>query len=128
MSVRDLPQSIAVLDAVARPNAGVLIDNLHLARTGGTVDDIATINPARLPYAQLCDAPAAAPLDLVAEALDGRLVLGAGDLPIRELTARLPPHTALSLEIRSSALRTAFLDPTDRARHVLTSTLDHFRR
>ena len=58
MSIRDLPQATAVLDAVDRPNASVLIDNLHLARTGGTVADVAAVAPARLPYVQLCDAPA----------------------------------------------------------------------
>ena len=50
-----------VLDAVDRPNASVLIDNLHLARTGGTVADVAAVAPERLPYVQLCDAPANAP-------------------------------------------------------------------
>ena len=43
------------------PNGGVLIDGLHLARTGGTPDDVASVAPYRLAYAQLCDAPAEAP-------------------------------------------------------------------
>ena len=122
MSVSDLPQAIAVLDAVDRPNAALLIDNLHLDRTGGTPDDVAALEPARLWYAQLCDA-AAAPFDnLVVEALDDRLTLGAGDLPIRELVAALPDHTALSMEIRSAELRATFPDPEDRARHVLETS------
>lgn len=128
MSVRDLPQAIAVLDAVDRPNAAVLVDNLHLARTGGTVADVATIDAARLPYVQLCDAEAARPDNLVVEALDGRLTLGAGELPVGDLIAALPQHTAISLEVRSAHLRTSFPDPKDRARHVLTTTqsfLDH---
>ena len=79
MSVRTLPQALAVLDRVDRPNAAVLVDNLHLARTGGTVADIAAITPSRLPYLQLCDAPSNSPDDLVVEALDGRLLLGANE-------------------------------------------------
>lgn len=122
MSIRDLPQAITVLDAVDRSNAAVLIDNLHLARTGGVPADVTAIDPARLPYAQLCDAPSLAPDELVVEALDGRLTLGAGALPIGALLAALPDHTALSMEIRSAHLRAAFADPTDRARHVLTTT------
>jgi len=122
MSVRTLPQALDVLDAIDRPNAAVLVDNLHLARTGGTVDDVAAIDPGRLPYAQLCDAPAAAPDNLVVEALDGRGVLGSGDLPVVELVEALAPHTALSMEIRSKDLRAAFPDPTERARHVLATT------
>jgi sugar phosphate isomerase/epimerase len=122
MSIRDLPQSLAVLDAVDRPNAGVLIDHLHLARTGGTVADVAAIDPGRLPYAQLCDAPATAPADIYVEAIDGRLLLGEGELPIRELVAALPSHTALSMEIRSADLRSRFPDPVDRARRVLETS------
>ena len=122
MSVRDLPQALAVLDAVDRPNANVLIDNLHLARTGGTVADVAAVAPERLPYVQLCDGPANAPDNLVVEALDTRLTLGEGELPVRELVDVVPPHTALSLEIRSARLRSAYPDPTDRARHVLETT------
>jgi sugar phosphate isomerase/epimerase len=123
MSVRDLPQAIAVLDAADRPNGSVLVDNLHLARTGGTVDDVAAIDPVRLPYAQLCDAPAEAPVHLITEALDTRLTLGDGQLPIAALVDALPDHTALSMEIRSAHLRSAFPDPADRARHALTTTL-----
>ena len=128
MSIRDLTQAIEVLDAVDRPNAGVLIDNLHLARTGGTVADVAAIDPARLPYAQLCDAPAAPPEQLVVEALDGRLTLGAGELPVTELVGVLPTHTALSLEVRSAQLRSVYPDPTDRARHVLSTTRTALQR
>ena len=128
MSIRDLSQATAVLDAVDRPNASVLIDNLLLARTGGTVADAAAVDPARLPYVQLCDAPASAPEQLVAEALDGRLTLGAGELPVSELVDVLPPLTALSFEIRSANLRSAHPDPTDRARHVLSTTRAFLRR
>jgi len=128
MSIRDLPQAIGVLDAVDRPNAAVLVDNLHLARTGGTPDDVATLDPARLPYVQLCDAPGASPDNLVTEALDERLTLGDGKLPIGDLVAALPDHTALSMEIRSACLRSTFPDPTDRARHVLSTTVAHLDR
>jgi sugar phosphate isomerase/epimerase len=106
----------------------VLIDNLHLARTGGTVADVAAANPTRLPYVQLCDAPASAPDQLVVEALDGRLTLGAGELPVSELVDVLPAHTALSFEIRSAQLRSAYPDPTDRARHVLETTRAFLQR
>jgi sugar phosphate isomerase/epimerase len=128
MSVSDLPQALSVLDRVDRPNAGVLVDNLHLARTGGAVADVAAVAAKRLPYLQLCDAPAATPDELVVEALDGRLLLGEGDLPISELVDVLPPHTALSLEIRSAPLRSAFPDPADRARTVLSTTREHLAR
>ena len=125
MSVRTLPQALSILDVVDRPNGHVLIDHLHLARTGGTVADVAAIDPARLPYVQLCDAPAEAPADLgglVTEALDLRLNLGDGALPVNALLDELPAHTALSLEVRSATLRNDFPDPTARSAHVLAAT------
>lgn len=122
MSIKKLSQALAVLDIVSRDNAGVLIDNLHFARTGGLAEEITAIDPARLPYAQLCDAPLATPDDLIVEALDLRLNVGGGQLPIDSLLDALPPTTALSMEIRSADLRTKFPDPTDRARHVLHAT------
>jgi sugar phosphate isomerase/epimerase len=122
MSIRSLPESLAVLDVIDRPNAAVLLDNLHVARTGATVDDVAAIAPARLPYAQLCDAPAVAPDDLYTEAVDGRLLPGDGGLPVAEFVDALPPETDLSIEVRSAELRTAFPDPIDRARRTLDAT------
>ncbi len=114
----------AVLDRVDRANAAVLIDLLHLVshrrhRRRCGVDR----RLHRLPYVQLCDAPRAAPEDLYTEAIDGRLLPGDGELPIVELVDVLPAHTALSMEIRSAALRSAWPDPVDRARHVLDSTM-----
>ena len=126
MSVSSLPQTLTILDAVDRPNGGVLVDGLHLARTGGTPADVAAVDASRVAYAQLCDAPLLAPADLYADALDGRSTLGAGGLPIRELVDELPENTPLSMEIRSAALRSGFPDPADRARHVLATTLAWF--
>lgn len=131
MSIATLPQALSVLDAVDRHNGHVLIDHLHLARTAGTVADVAAIDPSRLNYVQLCDAPAERPADmggLVTEALDLRLNIGDGELPIAELVATLPEHTALSMEIRSAALRTNFPDATDRARRVLDATTSFLAR
>lgn len=126
MSVSSLGHSLKILDQVDRPNGAVLVDALHLARTGGTPADVAAVTPERLAYAQLCDAPAEAPEDAYADALDGRSTLGNGALRIRELVDALPGHTALSMEIRSAALRSSFPDATDRARHVLDTTTTWF--
>jgi sugar phosphate isomerase/epimerase len=122
MSVSSLPQSLEILDAVDRPNGSVLIDALHLARTGGTPDDVRGIDPARLPYAQLCDGPADPPENAYWDAMDGRSIPGDGEFDLLGLLNALPPTTALSMEVRSAALREAFPDATDRARHVLDST------
>lgn len=126
MSTRTLGDALAVVEVADRPNAGVLVDNLHLARTGSSPDELRTIDPSLLPYAQLCDAPAPAPDDLVAEALDGRLPIGEGGLPVDAVIDALPARSPLSMEVRSKALRDEFTDPTERARSLLRRTLHHF--
>lgn len=104
-------------------NAGILVDNLHLSRSGGTVSDLHTIERARLPYIQIADAPHQPPADiagLLDEAVNGRLLPGDGGLPIDELL-RAVPDVPLSFEVRSQELRDGFSDPVERARYVLAA-------
>lgn len=122
MSVRSLAEAVAVVSTADRPNGAVLVDNLHLARTGSTPGELTDLDPALLPYAQLCDGPAEPGDDLLADALDHRCPPGEGGLPVADFLAALPPTTHLSLEVRSAALRRDHPDPVDRARRVLTAT------
>jgi hypothetical protein len=104
----------------------VLVDMLHLARSGGRPEDLSGVDPDALPYTQLCDAPAAPPGDdpglLIAEALQGRLLPGDGALPIREILASLPAGRPLSCEILSSDLNQRFPDTKARAKAVGDAT------
>ena len=75
-AIATLQQALDVTAAVDRPEAGVVVDSLHLARSGGSPDDLRGIDPTLLPYLQLADAPASSPADLAGlrdEALHGRL-------------------------------------------------------
>lgn len=119
------PDLATAVDTVGRAGGdglAVLVDSLHLARSGGRPRDLTGLDPALLPYAQLCDATAEPVNDLRTDALDDRLLLGEGDLPIDELIAALPANTAISMELRSAALRSA-LAPLERAEHVLTTSV-----
>jgi sugar phosphate isomerase/epimerase len=126
-AVRSLGEALAVVNGAAHPAGAVLLDNLHLARTGGTPADVAALDPALLPYAQWCDAPAGPPGDgsvdaLRAEALDGRSCPGEGGLPAGAFVRALPPETPLALEVRSAAYVARHPDPVDRARAILERT------
>ena len=126
-TVRDLAAALDVIARAGRPEAGLLIDPLHFRRTGGAPTDLRGVDPHRFPYAQICDAVAdgPAPQDVPAiihEALDLRLPLGEGALPLAELLEVLPPATPLSVELRSKALRDSYPVPADRARALLAST------
>jgi sugar phosphate isomerase/epimerase len=124
-TVTDAPAAAAIVADVDQPAAGVLVDTLHLVRSGGTVADIAGIDPARLPYAQWCDGAAAiedtGPGGLVADALDGRSCPGDGELPVQEFLHAFAPDVPMSLEVRSAALRSRYPDPVERAAAVLSS-------
>jgi sugar phosphate isomerase/epimerase len=102
-------------------NGGVLIDNLHLSRSGSSVEDVQAMPIELFPYLQICDAPAERPTDfggLLDEALNGRLCPGEGSLPIVELLQAVP-DVPLSFEVRSKFLRD-ITEPIDRAKHLLT--------
>lgn len=126
-TVGDLQSAVSILDRTGCEAVGLLIDPLHLARTGGSPADLAAIDPYRFPYAQFCDAPISGPPPrdvpaIIHEALDLRLMPGTGQLPLTELLAALPSDTPLSVELRSAALREGYPDPTERARALLAAT------
>jgi sugar phosphate isomerase/epimerase len=124
MAVRTLADAVDIVATAGHPAAGVLVDALHLVRSGGTPTDVAAVDPALLPYAQWCDVDAIAPTDLAGlldEALHGRLLPGDGVAPLDELLAALPVRCPISVEMRSRELMTRFPDAIDRARAVLDS-------
>lgn len=57
--VRTIGMAVAVLDAVGHPLRALLVDPIHVDRSGGTAAEIAAVPRALLPYAQFCDASAA---------------------------------------------------------------------
>ncbi len=99
--VATLAQALEVVGLAACDNARVLVDALHLARSAGTVADVASAPRSALGACHLCDAPAAAPPpdELAAEARAARLPPGSGGLPLAELVAVLPQSTPFLAEV-----------------------------
>lgn len=125
--VKSLAAALDILDRAGHPDLGLLIDPLHFVRTGATPDMLRGVDPHRLPYAQFCDAPASGPSPqdvpaIIHEALDLRIDIGEGGLPLRALLGELPAAIPLSIELRSKALRDAWPDPAKRARALLDAT------
>ncbi len=116
---RSVADAHRVVATAAQPNAGVLIDALHLSRSGGHPDDLRTLDPAWLSYCQICDARAARPVSVDAlrhEARNDRFYPGAsaGALPLRELLDALPPGIPLGVE--APCVEYAALPPVERGR------------
>ena len=102
-AMKTIQDAARVVRSVAHPNAGILVDALHLARSGGTPADIRALDPTSIVFAQLCDAKAVhgVPSEdaLRHEARTGRLYPGDGALPLREFLAALPAGTEIEYEV-----------------------------
>lgn len=125
--VKDLRSALAVLDQVAHPLRALLIDPIHVDRSGSSLEEIAAVDRALLPYAQFCDARSVRPdpadfAAVITDAIDLREQCGEGGLPLTALLAALPADIPLSIELRSRALREAFGDPVLRASAVAGAT------
>ncbi|MBM3567907.1 MAG: TIM barrel protein [Alphaproteobacteria bacterium] len=106
-SVPDLAAALDLLRGAGARDAGLLIDALHLRRSGGHPRDLAAIDPALLSYGQICDAPLAPPADgdLRHEAREDRRLPGEGELWLEDLIRALPPDVPLAVEAPCKALR-----------------------
>ncbi|AET94010.1 xylose isomerase domain-containing protein (plasmid) [Burkholderia sp. YI23] len=99
--VARLDDAVDIVKAVGKDNAFVLIDALHLIRSGGTVEAVAALDPALIGSVQLCDAPIESPPPsaIIDEARGNRLLPGEGNLPLLALLAALPKDVPLSVEV-----------------------------
>jgi sugar phosphate isomerase/epimerase len=106
------------IERAGQPNAGYAIDPLHLVRSGGSVSDLAGIDPQRIVFVQLCDAAHRPGLlsteQLLHEARNERLAPGEGDLPLREFLDALPADIEIEYEVPTPSL--AHLPAAQRAR------------
>lgn len=131
--VKTLADALDVIHRCGRPEAALLVDALHLDRSGGAPADLSLIPSARFAYAQLCDAPAdrpdrSDPRAIIEEALDLRLMPGDGALPLVAFLEALPANLPLSIELRSKALRDAYPQAADRAAAVARATRTFLER
>lgn len=125
--VKTIAQALAVLDRVGHPLRALLIDPIHVDRSGGTPGEVAAVPRGLLPYAQFCDAPGERPdpgdfTAVITDAIDLRLQAGAGQLPLEALYRALPADIPLAIELRSKALRDRYPDASERARVTAQAT------
>jgi sugar phosphate isomerase/epimerase len=100
-SVGTLDGAVAMIERANRPNICLLLDALHLARSGGNPVAIRDLPASLVAIAQLCDGPALAlPFnDLAKEARTDRLYPGEGALPLAAFLDALPLDIPLSIEV-----------------------------
>jgi sugar phosphate isomerase/epimerase len=97
-----LQQAVELVRAADKSNAAVLVDALHLIRSGGSPADLVDLPLSLIGAAQLCDASSRQPAtnqEVIAEAREGRLPPGEGVLPLSELLSVLPHDVPLGVEM-----------------------------
>ncbi len=104
LSVSDLASALAVVEHVGRRDFRVMIDAMHFFRSGGTIAQLSAVDPAKIGYVQLRDAPlAAAQPEYMTEAMTARCLPGEGQLPLADLIRALPNDIPIGLEIPNFA-------------------------
>tara|TARA_B100000686_G_scaffold338595_1_gene411341 strand:+ start:914 stop:1711 length:798 start_codon:yes stop_codon:yes gene_type:complete len=125
-SVRTLADALGVVQLVDYENVGILVDLIHVFRSGTTYNEIRETDASLFPYAQWCDAPAEpcgwSDRELVRDALDDRSIPGEGDMPVDEFELLFDISVPFSVEVRSKSLRDGFPDFLERAEHLLLAT------
>jgi sugar phosphate isomerase/epimerase len=99
-AVRSLAAAAAIVQETGPFRVGIVLDVLHLYRSGGTAADVAALPQELLAFVQFCDAPRVAPPfdQLRVESRGRRLYPGEGELPLDELMDALPEGITLDVE------------------------------
>lgn len=127
-TLRTLDEALQVIGRSGARNVGLLVDSLHLARSGAGAREIAALDASCIYLTQLCDAPAerAPGVTLFDEAMAGRMYVGDGGLDLAGLVAALPPGAEIELE--TPVMADASLPATERAARAAEKAEAFFTR
>jgi sugar phosphate isomerase/epimerase len=113
-AVRDVTAAAAIVRGAGRGNARLVLDLLHLMRSGGGPDDVAKIADL-VDLVQLCDGPLSIADDgRWREAVGERALPGTGEFPLAALLAPLRAGTIIDIEVPQSAARKAGVPALER--------------
>jgi len=104
---------------------GIVVDAIHLDRSGGSVTDLGSLPVAQWAFFQICDAPVRRPdteAELLFQARQARLAPGDGGLDLTNMLRALPPDIVISIEVPLHA-HPDLLPPVPRARRLREATL-----
>jgi sugar phosphate isomerase/epimerase len=117
-----LGEALALVTDSGAANGKLLIDAMHLFRSGGSVADLARLDPAMIGHVQLCDVPMPvgasppSPEQMESygeEARHERRCPGEGDLPLADFLRALPRDLTVGLEIPMLSKAKAGISPAE---------------
>ncbi len=121
-AINSLASALAAVDHVGRDRCRILFDAMHFFRSGGMVEDIISLDPGLIGYAQLCDAPmVSAGGTYMSEAMFARMLPGTGELPLKAFIAALPADCEIGLEVPILADLQSGMRPRDHAARAVAA-------
>ena len=128
-AVADLPTAHRIVRAVGRDDFRLLIDTMHVGRSGATAADLSAIDPALIGHVQLCDAPLKPRMpSYLEEAMYERQVPGEGELPLLDMLAALPREGMIGLEVPLRSQAEAGIGPRERLDRCVAAATDLLAR
>jgi sugar phosphate isomerase/epimerase len=122
LTINTLGAAVAAIRHVGRRDFSLLLDTMHLGRSGATAADVAALDPALIGYVQLSDAPRTpTEPNYLKEATFERMVPGEGEMPLREYLGALPPGLTISLEVPLRSQAEAGIGPEIRLRRCVAA-------
>lgn len=124
----DLHAAAAVVKAVDRPNAGLLVDTIHFSRSNCSLEHLRKLPRHWFKTSQVCDAPKEAPTTvegLIHAARCERLFPGEGGLDVLGIAASMPAGIPYSLEIPGVTLEKE-VGAEEYARRAIRAAEKHF--
>lgn len=100
-------QGVRIIRNAGQSNGKLLVDALHLNRSGGTPSLLKTVPADIFASLQICDAPAARPASLDEISVESRFerkLAGQGGLPLEEVVRAYPADAPLGIEIPMRSL------------------------
>jgi sugar phosphate isomerase/epimerase len=114
--VKSYDQALRIKQAAAQPNLRLLVDALHLSRSGRDLRKLDKFDSSVVSYVHLCDARAAIPPadGLRDEARLDRFYPGEGELALDDFLDAMPADASIGVEAPCKAY--AHLPPVERGR------------
>lgn len=129
-NVRNLAETVEVLDALAHPNLRLMVDHLHAHRAGVTPEMLRKIPKERLGFVHLCDGPEWVPPvdhpDMTGVARGGRNYVGEGGIDVLGMIKSIPDVPYYSIELPNAA-EMALRGKLGHAKRCLDTAKEFFR-